>query len=128
MPKIGIFWIYQGKILGKARDLAEGESSVLGLIDSPDNHIDLWEGDLDFLALFPELRDQEYQQVPRGRVMYASHENKAVVYMDKSLYQTKTAKQLVIDFFALHAVNVSWKTDPHYTTDQDELDDVFGVG
>jgi hypothetical protein len=31
-------------------------------------------------------------------------------------------------FFALHAVNVSWKTDPHYTTDQDELDDVFGVG
>jgi hypothetical protein len=121
MPKIGIFWIHHGKILGKACELEEGESSIANLIDSPDNHIDLWECDPDFLSPFPALRSLEYQQVPRGRVLFSTHNNTALVYMDKTLY-TSADKHLIMDFFGLQNVKVIWKTDPHYTTVDQDID------
>lgn len=124
MKTVGIFWIYQGNILGRARPLDEGESSVAGLIDSPDNHSDLWECDPAFLSSFPDLRGLEYQQVPRGRVLFSSLENRAVVYRDKTLC-TEAVKQLIVDFFGLQDVKVVWKTDPHYTTSRLDLDSLF---
>lgn len=118
--KIGIFWIYQNTVLGKARPLSEGESSVAGLLDSPDDHVRIWEL-AGFRSQFPALRSMEYQQVPRGRVLYAVNKNKVIVYMDKSLHN-EVSKQKLIEFFALQDTTVLWKTDPHYTVSAMDID------
>ena len=76
MAKIGIFWFYKDTVLGKVCDLAQGDESIPGLIDSPDNHIDIWENDDNWINPFPELVGTEYQTIPRGRVIYSTKSQK----------------------------------------------------
>ena len=124
MAKIGIFWIYKNKIIGKARKLDEGQENVPGLIDSPDSHIDLWEHNPSFIIPFPELKASEYQDVPRGRVIYSTKINKVIVYMDEVLHSEETQKT-ISDFFQLNDSDIVWKTDIHYTTESWKIDDLF---
>ena len=119
--KIGIFWVYKGKVFGRARDVAEGDEYVQGIIDSPDTHTDYWDTEDDYLGMFPELRSSEYMDVPRGRVLYDRNDRQSVVYMDKALF-SPSIKKLVQDFFCLGAEVVVWRTDFHYTTSADEID------
>ena len=122
--KIGIFWVYKKRVIGKARDLEECQENVPGLIDSPDSHVDLWENDPNFDIPFPELKRSEYQDVPRGRVIYSVDDNQVVVYLDKVL-RTKQTKQIISKFFQLSGAKVVWKADLHYTTESCDIDDLF---
>ncbi len=124
MPKIGIFWIYRDTIVGKARNLEECHENISGLLDSPDEHSHLWESIPGFTILFPELSNVEYQEVPRGRVIYSTEKNQTIVYMDKLLH-SKEKKRIIIDFFQLQQNSTIWKTDLHYTTDSSELNILF---
>lgn len=121
--KIGIFWIFKGKIIGKARDLSEGLETIPGRINSPDGHVDLWENDPAF-EIPLELRDSEYQDVPRGRVMYATDTHQAIVYLDDVL-MSEDDKKRITDFFELGEMEIIWKTDPHYTTRPQRIDRLF---
>lgn len=123
-PKIGIFWVYKNLVIGKTCELEDGQENVPGLIDSPDSHIELWEQNLGFTIPFPELNGSEYQNVPRGRVIYSTTTKKVIIYMDKVLH-TKGIRQIISDFFQLADSKVVWKTDDHYTTQSDEVDDLF---
>jgi hypothetical protein len=118
---IGIFWVYKKTVIGKAVDVSEGEEYVQGIVDSPDNHTDFWDNDKEYRELFPELRFSEYMAVPRGRVLYSRKDGQAIVYMDKVLF-TDSGKRLIVDFFQLGNDTVLWRSDPHYTTSEDELD------
>lgn len=121
MAKIGIFWVYKKRVIGKHRELREGNENVPGLIDSPDAHVDLWEKDKIYIGQFPELRGTEYQTIPRGRILYSTKSKKMIVYMDKTLHSSDT-KKVIADFFDLNYVKIAWKTDGHYTTESHELD------
>lgn len=114
MPHIGIFWAYRGIVFGRAVELTAGEEGVPGLLDSPDNHADLWEGK-ELLNGYPELRGREYFDVPRGRVLWNSAQHQAIVYMDAKLFDA-AIKARIADFFDLTTSEVVWRTDPHYTT------------
>ena len=94
------------------------------MVDSPDNHTDYWDSEKDYLQLFPELRFKEYFEVPRGRVLYSRKEDQANIYMDKVLFDDKT-KQFIEDFFQLNEIKTDWRTDPHYTTSKEELDELL---
>ncbi|MCK5782841.1 MAG: hypothetical protein KAH06_00200 [Desulfobacterales bacterium] len=122
--KIGIFWVYKNRVIGKARELKDGQENVPGLIDSPDSHIELWEQDLGFVIPFPELKGSEYQDVPRGRVIYSTKTKKVTVYMDKVLH-TNGIREIISEFFQMGGSGVVWKTDIHYTTQSHEIDDLF---
>ena len=121
---IGIFWIYKETVFGKSIIIEEGEEFVPGVIDSPDNHTDYWDTEKKHLQLFPELRFNEYFDVPRGRVLYSRKDGQANIYMDKVLFNDK-AKQLIKDFFQLNDTKTDWRTDPHYTTTADDLDQLL---
>ena len=43
MTKIGVFWVFNGVVFGKAVELAQGIEGVPGLIDCDDNHADVWD-------------------------------------------------------------------------------------
>ena len=126
--KIGVFWVYfreaNNHIIAKAVDLSQGEDSGAGFIDSPDNHIDVWENDPNWQNPFVELFGTEYQTIPRGRVLYSIKSQKAVVYMDRTLH-LEAIKNLIIDCFQLSEFPISWRVDEHYTTEEQALDDIF---
>ena len=121
---IGIFWVYDGVVFGTACDRASGDENVPGIIDSPATHTDFWDTDKEYRRLFPELCFKEYIEVPRGRVLYSTAENKTIVYMDKTLFSDAT-KKLIQKFFHLHNQPISWRTDLHYTTASKELDNLL---
>lgn len=110
--------MHEGTVIGKARALSEG-TECDGWIDSPDQHVTFW----DLEPAFRELRQSgiEYQDVPRGRTVWNQKANSPVIYMDKKLLRSETTKKKVAAFFGLDASLVQWKSDPHYTTDPNEI-------
>ena len=122
MAKVGIFWVYKGKVTGKSRDASEGIGAN-GWIDSPDGHPGVWETEPAFTRLRAD--GKEYQDIPRGRLVWKQEPGKSVIYMDKKLLRSESAKKKVAAFFELDADKVEWKTDPHYTTDLAEIAKLF---
>ena len=127
VARIGIFWFYRDQVFGRSCDLEEGHEYVPGILDAPYSHADLWENPHGFTIPFAELRDAEYQDVPRGRVVYAREPQRAIVYMDESI-GSKAARQAVLDFFELSGARTEWRRDEHYTTDPDRLRKLFSEG
>lgn len=124
MARIGIFWVYQGRVLGRARPLVEGEESVPGLLDSPDTHARLWEEEGGVCGVCPELAGREYFTIPRGRVLWDRQAEQAVVYLDRTLLQ-EGIKRSIMTFFGLSARRVRWRSDLHYTTEAGTLARLF---
>ena len=85
----------------------------MGLFDSPVQHVTEWEQRHVYLPRFRELIGSEYQEFPRGRVVYSKALNKAIVYMDKSLF-SKSNKDKIKANFRLTECRIAWKADPHY--------------
>ncbi len=108
--KIGIFWCYQNQIVGIAHDFKLSEQDSLGLIDSAYVHVNYWE---ELRSQIAELRHKEYEEIPRGRVIYNSLGNKTIVYMDAKLFKKRIAQQIAV-FFELNFDDVIWKKDLHY--------------
>ena len=110
--KIGIFWYYQNQIIGIAHIFQSSDQDSLGLIDSIYTHIEYRET---LREKIPELRNIEYEEIPRGRVIYNAKISKFYAYMDATLLKTYIAKK-VADFFELDFDCIIWKKDPHYKT------------
>ncbi len=94
------------------------------MVDSPYDHVDVWETDTDYRRNFPELVQAEYQQIPRGRVLYQTGKGVPVVYLDSTL-NTPPVRELIARFFEFPVEQASWQRDAHYTTRQNDLDALF---
>jgi hypothetical protein len=70
------------------------------------------------------LQSLEYYQVPRGRVLFNKTESRFYCYLDKVLC-TATIKRMIMAHFHLLRAKTIFQTDLHYTTDPDELDQLF---
>jgi len=123
MPQLGIFWVCNGQVFGRARPLAEGCERWPGLLDSPDDHIAVWE-DRTLKKAHPDLASLDYTEVPRGRVIFSIKDNRAIIYLDEVLSSAAVRKRIRV-FFGLHSTPVTWEGDPHYTTDPQKLDAIF---
>lgn len=110
--KIGIFWHYQNQIIGIAHDFNLSDQDSLGLIDSAYVHVKYWEELRNQIAA---LRHIEYEEIPRGRVIYNSLSKKTIVYMNAKLLKKSIAQQIAT-FFELYFDDVIWQKDPHYKT------------
>ncbi len=91
MSHIGIFWVHQGHILASpvSLDVAVVTS---GIADSPKNHVSLWP---QIQRKHPDLRDLEYLDVPRGRVVFYQRTQRFTVYLDKSLLKHRVKTDLL---------------------------------
>lgn len=123
MPRLGIFWVFHGSVFGRARPLTEGCERWPGLLDSPDDHITIWE-DRTLKKPSASLAHMDYTEVPRGRVIFSTKKNRAIIYRDGSL-SSPTVKKRIRAFFDLQSTPVVWERDPHYTTDKHKLEDLF---
>jgi hypothetical protein len=123
MPQLGIFWVFNGQVIGRPRPLCEGCERWPGLLDSPDDHITIWE-DRALKKTHPALAALDYTEVPRGRVIFSTKDTRAIIYLDEALSST-SVKRRIRAFFDLRSTPVTWERDPHYTTDPKKLDALF---
>jgi hypothetical protein len=117
-PLIGIFWLYKGQVLAQATSLEAGVDSPES-IDSPFDHVRIWPN---FQAKHQELRHLEYEEVPRGRVLFLKRGKRFMVYLDKKLLRQRRRIQQT---FHLPATRTSFTTDPHYLTDSKSGRQIF---
>ena len=95
--KIGIFWFYKNQVLGISHEFDLNNSDSLGMIDSIYNHVSYWD---ELQNEFSELREIEYEDIPRGRVIFDKNKNKLIIYLDKKLLiKSKVSK--ICDFLVV---------------------------
>jgi len=121
---IGIFWVYRGRLLPLPTPVHEGEQRA-GKRDSPLAHSQEWQRVVRrYRAELPALTVLEYDEVPRGRIVFDEMQSRFIVYMDDMLFTDvdpkKGPRQDVRDAlasaFSLHDQQVIFRTDPHYDT------------
>jgi len=119
-PHIGIFWVFEGRLFKASGPVAAGIDFPVS-VDSRYDHIAFWQV---LQIRNPALRSLQYDQVPRGRILFLKQEGRFCVYMDKKLRTPKT-KRMILKTFALPAGKTVFVTDGHYITNDQELDRLF---
>ena len=112
--RIGIYWFYQEELFAAFTQAVEaGEQSAVA-VDSTFSHWHEWEvlrerGQL--LSLPEELRD-EYDAIPRGRVLFRVKTGVFVILHGSEF--SRTQQESVIDRFGLTRQPVTDEWDEHY--------------
>jgi len=107
--RVGIFWLVRNKLLFDTTPLNEVEPYGDHLTH-PRSHIDVWE---QFQRLGQAPRESEYEEYPRGRVMYHPATGTSLLLADKCILDRKDLVAQIKD--ALHLLtNTKLGTDPHY--------------
>jgi len=81
-------------------------------VDSDFSHYKVW----DEVSL--QNRDfylYEYEDIPRGRVVYDVKSEKYIVYSNRNIITSSKAKALIINGFDLETDDVLFNYDEHYT-------------
>ena len=122
-PSAGIFW---GIRVGKGRVLVT-DATVLSHAEAygadlthPRGHYDVWEAwqrlgvaGLLLYGLPAEIADSEYEDHPRGRIVYDTQTERFILYADQRL-QTPAFLGRVITAFSLPAEQNLVRSDSHY--------------
>lgn len=120
-PRVGIYWWWRGRLLAETVALSEGVPFG-GVVQGGRDHVKVWPR---FQRQFPALRDTDYIHVPRGRVLYLQAERRFIVHLDRTLATPKIKAALLAEF-RLPRRATAFEFDPHYITDPDALDRMFG--
>ena len=117
---VGPYWFVRsdaGKVLLIAHRCALADAEEYGdCLTCPHGHYDLWESwragsPPDGLAAI--VRDAEYEEWPRGRVVYDFVHNQFSVYGDKQIFEYKLQHR-VLEHFGIPAGRVEFSKDGHY--------------
>lgn len=107
---IGVFWIYDNKVFLETQKL-EDIKSINGFKDSDLSHYQVWD----------KVKNQhhkfylyEYEDIPRGRVVYDIEENLFIIYCNENTLQEEVSKKLILEKFQLLNENSIFKEDGHY--------------
>src|ERR1700676_4673601 len=84
-PRLGIFWLVRNKLLFDTSSLSEAEAYGDHLTH-PRSHIDVW-AQLQKLGTAP--RESEYEEHPRGRVMFLPSAEVYTILADRCILARK---------------------------------------
>src|SRR5690242_1185265 len=91
-PRVGIFWFYKGKLIIDSTPLSAAEQygEFLG---HPASHIDHW-ANLQRTGVVPP--EVEYEEAPRGRVVYHRRLETFTLLADKCILDRKNVVRRII--------------------------------
>jgi hypothetical protein len=124
-PQLGIFWHvpHQGSFIFIADSISLSEGESYGdCLTYPLGHHDVWEGwrrlgRAEFIQrqLPIAVITHEYEEFPRGRVVYETTNHQFIIYADRKIL---TAEKIdpIIERFNLAGRAWSLRTDLHYRT------------
>jgi hypothetical protein len=118
-PSVGIFWLVDG-VLVIDRSTLDKSEPYGDCLTHPGGHYERWEtwrelgiGGLRAIG-FPDcMQTSEYDEWPRGRIVYETVERRFVLYADRRL-QSPGIVDALKTAFCLHEANVIVMSDAHY--------------
>jgi hypothetical protein len=120
--QIGIFWVHQQRLMPLPVVLSQAERRETKL-DSPDAHVDAWPRVVArYRRECPVLEILEYDEVPRGRILFETRTHTFMVYMDARLFVDATPEHGPLPeiraalqaAFGLTGKRLRFGADPHY--------------
>jgi hypothetical protein len=109
-PEVGIFWVLGKRILLDTTPLTEAETWA-EFKTHPRDHITLW-GVYQSAGVVPE--DQEYEEVPRGRVSYDAKAQHYLFLADRCILKNKSLVNRIMGKMNLPQGNTKINSDAHY--------------
>jgi hypothetical protein len=109
-PHVGIFWLVDGKLVIDSVPLSEAEPYGDHLTH-PRSHIDVWE---QWRLAGKVPGESEYEEFPRGRVMYNTKTQKFTLLADRCILRDKDVVSRVMSKLHLPSENMDKGTDAHY--------------
>lgn len=125
-PRVGIFWsISQGEkpptLVADSTTLLEAEPYG-DFLTHPRGHYEVWEKwqnlgprDLKKIGLPSQITWSEYEQFPRGRIVFHVPTRRVLIYADPVLHTANSIAEIAARF-NLAATEFIVKTDEHYRT------------
>ncbi len=107
---VGIFWVYQKQIFAKTVPV-DTIKPIAGYVDSDLAHYTVWD---EIVRCHPEVYLFEYEEIPRGRVVFNQNKMQYIVYAHHSIVEDEKKRQLVLKTFKLRKKSVLFKRDQHY--------------
>jgi hypothetical protein len=108
-PHVGIFWLIDGKLIIDTTPVSKAEAYSTAL-NHPTSHIDYWTRLQRTGAVLPEV---EYEELPRGRVVYDGREQRLKLYADACILRKKELVKKLLRLLHLPD-DTPLSTDPHY--------------
>jgi len=108
-PCVGIFWLIGTRIISDTTPISKAESYSTALTH-PTGHIDHWARLQRTGAVLPEV---EYEELPRGRVVFDGREQRLKLYADVCILRKKGVVQKLLRLMHLPS-DTPLSTDPHY--------------
>lgn len=135
LPEIGIFWVVEDherfpklgfEIFGDTISIKEAKENLIGqkILDSPAEHYRTWNR---FRKEWGFPYD-EYEEHPRGRVVYNTVTNTYIIICGEQLARKKNILKAVRNYFNLSQQNVKIRKDLHYNmapTEEELWGDMF---
>ena len=106
---VGIFWVVDGKILTDCTPLINAEPYGDCLTHGR-SHSDHW----DRLVRTGAVTGDDYEEHPRGRVVYNVKTQQFTVYADRCILRNKPVLKQVIEEMHLPGKKTVTSTDEHY--------------
>jgi len=112
--EVGIYWFFQGMLLGSWVPCTLGEDYG-DFVNGPDDHVHFWPRLQNSLRKkLPALGHYEYDQVPRGRVIYRKPDDTFIVLGSERFVRNEGQQREVLKEFCLLDKRVVIKSDEHY--------------
>lgn len=117
-PQVGIFWMVAGQLVAAGCRLEDGELAG-DWIDYPGGHADYWErwqeagrAWLVRHGLPLDILSSEYDEHPRGRIVFDRRFGGFILYADRRLQKPERLNRIKQAFGLRDAVKIM--SDPHY--------------
>lgn len=117
--EVGIFWFFKGEILPSSVPYTLGEEYG-DFINGKADHCTHWNV---IRRSVPGAAQYEYDQVPRGRVVYSKKDARFFVYGSDDFVKDERRKAVVLSAFKLPPNRTTFKADEHYGRIPGMLDD-----
>ena len=110
MAKIGVFWVIDGKNIDGYKESLESGEIYGSTIQPTFDHFSYWEK---FVSRHPEFKLLEYDDLPRGRVVYDRKKECFLIISSRKLLEDKELIKRISHFFEISETpKLVW--DEHY--------------
>jgi hypothetical protein len=109
-PHVGIFWLVDGKLVIDSTSLAEAEPYGDNLTH-PRGHLKVWE---QWRMGGKVPGESEYEEFPRGRVMYNTKTQRFTLLADRCILRDKGVVSRIMSELHLPGKQTDKGTDAHY--------------
>lgn len=108
--EVGIFWFLKGDIISDPIPHTLGEDYG-DFVNGRSDHCTFWRS---IQRLSSEAAKYEYDQVPRGRVVYSKRDETFLVYGSEQFVRNERQKGMVLSEFNLPPEKTIFRADAHY--------------